>query len=238
MRLRRRIPFAWHRARFDLPIFDGPHGCAVHAIEHEQVRPLRYLRDGADRFAVHSDVDEIRRRREVVVPDVVVHELLMPHAFARSRVEADEAAGEQVVAGSVAAVKVARRRFDRQVEVAELFVSGKWRPHGRVAGVRPGIVQPGVVAELAGLRNRVKRPEPLARADVEAANITLRVFLRARRRAADHGRTEDDHVADDNGGRCRADDAIARWWLIEILIQIDDAVAAERRIREARLCIK
>ena len=115
-------------------------------------------------------------------------ELLMPDALAGSRIEAHEAAREQVVAGPMAAVEVAGRRLDRQIDVAELFVGGERRPDRRVAGIRPRIVQPRVVAELARLRNGVEGPQPLARADVEAADVALGVFLRSRRRAADHAR--------------------------------------------------
>ena len=78
----------------------------------------------------------------------------------------------------------------------------------------------------------------LPRADVEAADVALGVFLRARRRAADHGGAEDDHVPHDDGRRCRADDAVAGRRLIEILIQIDDAVLAERRIGQAGLGVE
>src|SRR5688572_13639499 len=142
----------------------------------------------------------------------------MPHALAGSRVEAHEAAGEKIVAGAMAAVEITRRRFDGQIHVAQFFIRGQRRPYGRVASVGPRIVQPRVVAELAGLRDRVERPQAFSRADVISADVALRVFLRARRRASDHCCTEHDDVAYHDGGRGRADDAIAGWWLIEVLI--------------------
>ena len=166
------------------------------------------LRDGSDRLAVHGDVDERRRRRQVVIPDVVMHELVVPHAFTGSRIDTHEAACEEVVAGTMAAVVIAGRRFDGQIHVAELFVGRERRPDGRVAGVRPRVVQPGVVAELAGLRNRVEGPQPFSGSHVEAANVALGVFLRSRRRAADHRRADHDDISHDHCGRCGADDAV------------------------------
>ena len=49
---------------------------------------------------------------------------------------------------------------------------------------------------------------------------------------------DDDHVPDDDGRRGRADDAVAGRRLIEVLIQIDDAVPAERRIGKPGLRVE
>ena len=76
-------------------------------------------------------------------------ELEMPLALAGLQIDADEALGEQVVAGTMAAVVIGRRRFDRQVDQAEIFVDGDLRPDAGVAVGRPRLVLPRVVAELA-----------------------------------------------------------------------------------------
>ena len=69
---------------------------------------------------------------------------------------------------------------------------------------RPSRREPGVVAELAFLGDRVERPEQLAGAHVEAAYVELHLRLRAHPRA-DSARGADDHdVADDDRGRRRA----------------------------------
>ena len=81
----------------------------------------------------------------------------------------------------MAAVEVRRRRFHRQVDEAELFVDADLRPDAGVAVDRPRVVLPGVVAELAGTRNRVERPEQLAGAHVERAHQALGVVVRRRR---------------------------------------------------------
>ena len=69
----------------------------------------------AYRLAVDGDVDHVRRRRDVVVPDIVMNELLVPHSLAGLRIETHQAAGEQIVARTMAAVEISGRRFDRQI---------------------------------------------------------------------------------------------------------------------------
>ena len=91
----------------------------------------------------------IGRRGDVPVPDVVMDQLEVPDALAGARVEADQAIGEEIVAGAVAAVEIAGRRLDRDVDVAEFLVGAQRRPGAGVAGVLPGVVLPGLVAELA-----------------------------------------------------------------------------------------
>ena len=196
--LRRRIPLARHRALLDRALFDRPHRLAGLAIEHEHEALLGRLRDRRDLLAVDGDVDQDRRARDVVVPDRMVDELEVPDALAGLQIDGDEALGEQVVAGPMAAEVVAGRDLDRQVRDAELLVDGDLRPHAGVAGVLPRLLEPRVVAELAGLRNGVEDPQPLAGARVVAADVALGVLHAARRRAgAMRGADDDDVLGDD-----------------------------------------
>ena len=64
------------------------------------------LRDGVDGLAVALDGEQNGRRREVAVPEVVMHGLKMPEAFAGSGVECEQAIGVEVVAGAVGAVEI------------------------------------------------------------------------------------------------------------------------------------
>ena len=150
------VPFSTGRSSI------GHTGSPVCAIEHEDPALLGRLRDRLDRLAVDGDVGEDRRARDVVVPDRMVDELEVPEALAGLQIDGDEALAEQIVAGPMAAEVVAGRNLDRQVRDAELFVDGHLRPDAGVAGVGPRVLQPRVVAELAGLRNGVEDPEPLA----------------------------------------------------------------------------
>src|SRR3954470_23067435 len=99
----------------------------------------------------------------------------MPLALAGRGVEADERLAEQAVAESSAAVVIVARRRYRHVEKAAPIVERHRRPHVDVSGERPRVVFPRVVAELAGLRNRVERPHGLAGPRVEAADVARRI---------------------------------------------------------------
>ncbi len=235
----RRVPFARHRALFDGALFDRPHRLAGLAIEDEHPALLGWLRDRLDRFAVDGDVHQDRRARDVVVPDAVMHELVVPDALAGLQIDGDEAFAEQIVAGTMSAEIVAGWNFNGQVGDAELLVDGDLRPHAGVAGVGPRIFQPGVVAELTGPRDGVKRPEAFPGARVVAAHVPFRVGLAARRRSgAVRGADDDDVLGDDRRAVPRdfAGDRIEL--LIGVLLEIDDAVDAEILERLAGLGVE
>ena len=232
MRLRGGGALAGHRRRRDRTLLDGPDRLAGRPVEDEREPLLGDLRDRLDRPPVDGDVDQVRRRRQVVVPHRMVHELEVPDALAGLGVEADQRVGEQVVAGAVPAVVVGHRRADRQVDVPELRVVAHVRPDVGPARPLPRLVAPGLVAELARLRDGVEDPLHLAGADVVAADMSRRRFLAAG--ALRDRRAHDDRVArHERGGAdrvlARVDDAA------ETPCQVDPAVAAERRIGLAGL---
>src|SRR5205807_1861840 len=161
-------------------------------------------------------------------PNAVVHQLVVPFALASVEIDRYQAFAKQSIAGAMSAEIVARGQLDGQVHNAELFIHRDLAPHARVAGVRPGIVQPGVDAVLAGLGDGVENPEAFAGANVESADVALHVFVAARD-AARAVRGADDH------------DILGNYWsgvesdfardgvdlLIVVLLEIDDAVASE-----------
>ena len=105
--------------------------------------------------------------------------------------------------------------------------------------VRPGIVFPGVVAELAGRRNGVEDPEALAGLDVEAADVALRVRLAPRRVAGAVRGADDDDVARDDRAGVQSDLAGDRIdHLVVVLLEIDDAVLSEVADRNAGLGVE
>ena len=113
-------------------------------------------------------------------------------------------------------------------------------PHDAgVAGVGPRIVQPGVVAEFARLRDRVEDPEALAGPHVESADVALHVGL-ARGDAARFVRgADDDDVFRNHRRRVQADLRRHRIdHLVVVLFQIDEAVFAERRDAHAGLRVQ
>ena len=64
----------------------GHTGLSGRPIEHECERLLRQLHDRLDRPSADGDVRENRRGRQVVVPQIVVDDLVVPDAFAGERI--------------------------------------------------------------------------------------------------------------------------------------------------------
>ncbi len=238
-RLRRRVVLAGHIAFRHRPFFDRPQRLSRHAIEDVHERLLGRLRDRLDDFSVSPDVDEDRRARNVVIPDAVVHELVVPLALAGLQIDGDEAFGEQVVAGPIGAEVIAGRALDRQIRDLQLGVDADLSPRAGVAGVRPRVFQPRLVAELAGLRNRVEDPQALAGAHVESADVALHVRLAGRHAARSVRGADDDDVAGDRRRGVKPDLARHRIdLLIVVLFQVDDAVNAEARNAHAGLRVQ
>src|SRR4029079_18647359 len=119
---------------------------------------------------------------------------VVPLSLPGFQIQRDEALAEQTVAGPMTAVNIARGQLYRDVYHSELFIDADLSPHAGIAGVFCGtFLQPGVVAELADSRNRVKDPQTFAGLDVESANVARHVFRDLRRAgrsvcgANDHG---------------------------------------------------
>src|SRR5262249_1484733 len=149
--------------------------------------------------AVPGDVDQVRGAGEVVVPEAVVDELVMPDAAAGLCFQADERLAEEVRAGAVAAVPVVVGRAAGEADVVELGVVAHDRPDLAPAGVLPGAALPGVVAELALLGDGVEAPELPAGARVETAHVAGRHLLLVAEVV--DGAAADDHFAADDRRR-------------------------------------
>src|SRR6185369_11518750 len=106
-RLRPRCSFARRRGLWNGPFLNWPDGLAADPIEDIREALLGDLDNRFDRASIDADIRENWRRRRVEVPEVVMRQLKMPHAFAGVGFHADEGLAKQVVAEPVAAVHVA-----------------------------------------------------------------------------------------------------------------------------------
>src|SRR3954453_505682 len=78
-RLRKCSFFLWNIALRNGTFDHIEHRLAGLTIEDEQHAGFGGLHDGGNRFALAIDVDEHRLSGDVVIPEIVMHELLMPH---------------------------------------------------------------------------------------------------------------------------------------------------------------
>ena len=166
-------------ARRRRPLLDVEERPASLAIEHEQPAGLGGLGDGRHDPAVARHVHEHRLRRQVVVPQVVVHRLERPHERAGGRPQGDQGVGVGIRARPETAEEVgARAAGGDEHEIA-----------GRIdVEDGPGITGPGP-SRLAV--ERAPPPAFLPGAGVEGADhaaTRIGVPVVADRRAGDHQR--------------------------------------------------
>ena len=220
--------FAGNCARGIFFRFEWKERRAGGAIEKIDEALLAGLRDGFDFLTVALNVYEHRMRRKIAVPDVVMHRLEMPDALAGVRVEREQAIREEIVAEAVAAVEIECRRAGRHEHDAALHIDGHAGPVVRGADRFLGIGRPGVVAELAGMRNGVERPAHFAGAHVEGADIAGRRGQRLGISPAG-----DEHVFINHDGAGQRNERIGIF-SAQIVAEIDAAVCAKARDRFSR----
>ena len=176
-RLGRVQPLPRHvRVGGDRAFLDRPDRLARLTVEDVRESLLRHLGDRVNRAAVDGNRHQVGRRREVVVPDAVVHRLKMPLALAGRRIEADERFGEEIGAQPASAPVVAARGAGRHVQQPAFFIERHEAPDVRVSGIPPRLVLPGIGAEVVvRLRDRVEDPAPLPGHGIERLHGTGRI---------------------------------------------------------------
>ena len=198
-------------ARRDLAFLDRKERLARQPIEQEEMARLRPDGDGGPVLPRK----EQRRRRDVVVPEVVVHGLEVPHDLAGGGAQDDDRV-----------VVAAFRRLQRRSQPAEVIRAGAARrqQHQPVLVVdddaRPGVG--GAGRRIVG--KRMERPAQRSRSRVEGAD-----FARRHPGAAVVGdeRADDDEIAIDGGRRADAVLAVVLGRPPQALPQIDLAVLSE-----------
>src|SRR5687767_2484174 len=94
MRLCLREFLAWNLRRGHRFLFNRPDRLTSLAIERVQERLFRRLEHTGDAPSVDVHIHEHRRHWRVVVPDVVMHELVMPDTLAGLDVESEQGRAE------------------------------------------------------------------------------------------------------------------------------------------------
>ena len=77
-------------------------------VENKYETHLRDLSHRGNFAAIPPHIDEHGLRRQIVIPDIVVHGLEVPNQFAGGRVQRDQTIGEQVLTFTVGAIKIVR----------------------------------------------------------------------------------------------------------------------------------
>src|SRR5690348_11019700 len=98
-----------------------------------------------------------------------MHLLEVPAVLSSLGLDCNHRDREQIIAGADAAVEIRPRVAGREVDEAEVGIDGRSLPNaGSAVFPRLAILRPGVVAELAGTRDSVERPDEAAVLGVES----------------------------------------------------------------------
>ena len=213
--LRPRGTFAGHGTGRDRFLVDREQWRARLAIEHEDVAVLGGLRHRVDLPAVATDRDQRGGRREVAIPDVVMHRLEVPDATSRRGIERQQAVREQVVADAVGPVEVRRGRSGGHEHDPTRLVECHAGPVVGASVHPPRRLGPGIVAGLVRTRNRVEGPSQHARAHVVRPDVPRRGARAFARASADN-----QQIAVDDAGRCQPD-RLGGGGASEIVAQVD-----------------
>ena len=97
------------------PLFYRPDRLSCDTVEHIQERLFRRLRNGLYGLPIDRDVGKNGRARNIHIPDAMMHELIVPFSLAGMKIDGNQALAEETVAGTVAAVVIAGRKFDGKI---------------------------------------------------------------------------------------------------------------------------
>ena len=157
-----------------------------------------------------------------------MYQLVMPLALTCVQVHGHQGFGKQIIAGTIGAVVVAGGGFHGQVHRVQLGIYRYLRPHPCIAGVAAGISFPGFIAVLTLLRNGMKYPQAFAGADIEAANEAFHIFPAPGIATGTMGGANDDNIVCHDGGGVQTDvSGINVDGLVQVLLEIDDAIRTE-----------
>ena len=157
----------------------------------------------------------------------MVHHLEVPHALAGAGIEGDEGGPEEIRANAVGAIKVVGGGTGRHEHDPARGIDRQLAPRIRAPDVLPRIGRPGLVPELARVRNGVETPHLFPGNDVVGANVARRGEIGFAGR-----RAQDDEVLEDLARvrRLHAPDFAG-----ESLPEVQRAIGAERQDRLASL---
>ena len=182
---------------------------ALGAIEHVEHAGFGGLDDRRHRHTLDFDVTQHGLGGEIVVPEVVVDELLVPDELAAPRIQREERVGEAIAAEPRAAEVVGARGAGRNQHEAIVLVDRHQSPGVRRAG-RGGLGE--IPFRGRGVRGRVgyriESPKQRAAAGIEGPDHTalhLGGAVVADRRADDYNIPVDRGRRGDEIGRAVAD---------------------------------
>src|SRR5262245_4906784 len=159
-------------------------------------------------------------------------ELKVPKPLSAACVQRKQAVREQVVAETVGTVEVAGGRAGGNIDNAGGFIERHARPAIGGSAVLPRLFWPGLVADLAGMGNGVKRP-----AQGAVSNVVRPYVARRRWQPFTHPPADDHQILVDHPWSSEAH-ALRRRIAPEVLAQVDTTLTPEAANGLAGRCIE
>src|SRR5581483_9015300 len=168
-RLRRRCDFAFDVASRNRTFLHTEDRLAGLAVQDKKVARLRSNADRGNPAVISAHVEQHRRRRYIIVPEIVVHGLKGPDAPAGFSVQSHDGIRKQVVADPFASIVIGARAARWHEQQIAAGINGNNRPGIRPPSTAGALLLPGIGAGfLWALRNRIPRPLQLASDHIEA----------------------------------------------------------------------
>ncbi len=161
-----------------------------------------------------------------------MHALEMPQPLAGRSIKGKKRIGEEIVAETVASVKIENRAARRHIQNPAPGIERHSGPVICGARLLPRIGRPGFGALLARMRDRMEPPAQRPRAHVERANVARRSGMSLRIPPPNN-----DEVLIDQTRRGQRD-RLLRVIATQVFAQIEPAILAEVRQRFARCRIE
>src|SRR5207248_613642 len=111
-RLGRPSRFTRHFALWNRPLFHRKKRLAGEPVKNKDKTHFSRLRHGRDIFPLAAHGDQIGRRRDIVVPDVMVDHLVVPQKLTRAGIKGHQGIPEKTLTLSVRGIKIVRGRPD------------------------------------------------------------------------------------------------------------------------------
>ena len=125
-------------------------------------------------MSVSLNVKQDRRRRQIVVPQIMMDILEIPLTHTCPNIDRYRRVAKEIVARAVATIKVRTRTAHWYVDKASLLIHGKSeRPHVVANAVPPALTLPRLISKVTFLRYRVKFPAQCSGCSIKRTRIRI-----------------------------------------------------------------
>ena len=150
---------------------------AGHSVKNKHMPRLCHLGHSVHTLSISVQRNEIRRRRKIAIPGIVMNDLIVPDAFSCSGVQREQGIGKEVLPFPATAKEIRRCASGGSVNNSARAVNGHTGPVVRATydTSLDDIFGPRIITQFTFARDGVEYPFYFARSYVERLNVSRRV---------------------------------------------------------------